>query len=254
MALLQLSGQLICRSAEERRAVLTHLPEHIRRTLREPGCLYFHVAQTADPMVFSVSEGFAGTEALEFHQTRMARSKWLAATRTIRRNYTVTEAAPEIAPEAPGEEKAIYLLNRDNFGREGEARFIEDLRADGALALSVVAKLGRAYLGHVAFTPMLGGAPRIWALAPVVVRKPCRNQGVGSALVKTALSIARDHGVDGIICPSEQPFFKRFGFTREDARSFESPSSKTGLIALNFRATPMEGRGQSWHPAFEKLA
>lgn len=253
MALLQLTGRLICQSPEDRRAVLTHLPEHIRRTLREPGCLYLHVAQTPDPMVFSVSEGFASPEALEFHQTRMARSRWLAATRSVRRDYTVREARPEIAPETPGEEKAIYLLNRDNFGRTAEAQFVDDLRADGALALSVVAKLGRAYLGHVAFSPMRGPA-RIWALAPVVVRKPCRNQGVGTALVETALKLARAHGVDAIVCPSEQPFFKRFGFRRDAARGFESPSSKTGLIALNFRAAPLDGRAMAWHPAFEKLA
>lgn len=253
MALLQLTGRLICRTPEERRAILTHLPDHIRRTVREPGCLYFHVGQTPDPMIWAVSEGFASQQAFEFHQSRTARSKWMAATRQIRRDYALREAWPEIRPELADDAKAIYLLNRDNFEREDEAQFVDDLRADGALALSVVAKLERAYLGHVAFTPMLGN-PKIWALAPVVVRKPCRNQGVGTALVKAALEIAREKGLDGIICPSEQPFFKRFGFTREDAVRFTSPSYKTGLIALNFRATPMDGRALRWHDAFEKLA
>ena len=253
MALLQLSGQLICRTPEDRRAILTHLPEHIRRTVREPGCLYFHVGQTTDPMVWSVSEGFASQQAFDFHQARTARSKWMAATRRIRRDYKLREATPEIRPEASDDAKAIFLLNRDNFDREDEAQFIDDLRADGALALSVIAKFDRAYLGHVALTPMLGN-PKIWALAPVVVRKPCRNQGVGTALVKAALEIAREKGIDGIVCPSEQPFFKRFGFTRKDADSFATPSQKTGLIALNFRAAPMDGTNLRWHDAFEKLA
>lgn len=253
MALMQLTGQLICRTAEERRVILTHLPDHIRRTVREPGCLYFHVGQTPDPMVWTVSEGFASQQAFDFHQTRTAQSKWMAATRRIRREYQLREAAPEIRPETADDAKAIFLLNRDNFEREDEPQFIDDLRADSALALSVVAKMERAYLGHIAFAPMIGN-PKIWALAPVVVRKPCRNQGIGTALVKAALEIAREKGIDGIICPSEQPFFKRFGFTREDAASFTSPSQKTGLIGLNLRAAPMDGRALKWHGAFEKLA
>ena len=253
MALLQLTGQLICRTSEERRAVLTHMADHIRRTLREPGCLYLHISQSPDPMVWNVSEGFAGQQALDFHQMRMARSKWMQATKRIKRDYQIKEAQRDIRPEAVGEEKAIYLLNRANFGRDSEAQFIDDLRADGALALSVVAKLDRAYLGHVAFTPMIGN-PKIWALAPVVVRKSCRNQGVGTALVETAIKIAREKGIDGIVCPSEQPFFKRFGFTLEDAKTYDSPSHKTRLIALNFRDTPLDGRTQDWHDAFEKLA
>ena len=253
MALVTLKGRLICASAEQRRAVLRALPEHMRATLREPGCLYFDVTQSADPMIWEVCEGFASEAAFDAHQSRTRDSAWFAQTRDIARDYVKSSARAEITTEAEGDAKAIYLLHRDGFGREDEAKFVDDLRAAGDLVLSVVARLGRAYMGHVAFTPMIG-APKVWALAPVVVRDSCRNQGVGTALVEAALEIAREKGVDAILSPSEQPFFKRFGFTLEDAASYRSPSVKTRLIARNFRTTPLDGRDHSWHPAFERLA
>ncbi|EJZ21814.1 putative quinol monooxygenase [Rhizobium sp. Pop5] len=51
---VRLSGQLICASLDEIDIVQKYLPEHIRLTRAEPGCLSFEVTQTEDPMIWRV--------------------------------------------------------------------------------------------------------------------------------------------------------------------------------------------------------
>lgn len=91
MPRLHLVGHLLCRSASEAETVATHLPEHLRLTRAEPGCLAFSVTRTADPLVWAVAETFTDRAAFEAHQTRSAASPWAAATAGIPRAYTITE-------------------------------------------------------------------------------------------------------------------------------------------------------------------
>ena len=87
---VDLSGYLICASKAEADAVRRHLPEHIRLTRTEPGCLSFEVTQTDDPLVWRVDERFADDAAFKAHQTRTRASAWWAATAGIRREFRVT--------------------------------------------------------------------------------------------------------------------------------------------------------------------
>jgi quinol monooxygenase YgiN len=84
---IRLSGKLICASQEEATLVATHLPEHIRLTRLEPGCLSFEVAQVDDYMIWRVEELFSDRAAFEAHQHRAKDSIWGAATKAIRREY-----------------------------------------------------------------------------------------------------------------------------------------------------------------------
>lgn len=87
---VRLSGRLICASADQAAIVRHHLPEHVRLTLAEPGCLSFSVRETGDPLVWQVEEHFASRPAFEAHQARTRASAWGQATAAIRRAYTVT--------------------------------------------------------------------------------------------------------------------------------------------------------------------
>jgi len=196
VGLTTLSGHLICISAAERAAVLAHLPDHIRQTMREPGCLYFDVAQSTDPMVWSVNEAFATRADFKAHQARTASSPWASATMGIRRDYAVERGNPEVRPESPSDTGAAYLLNRDAFGRNDEADLVNALRASGDLILSMVAVLGRAYLGHAGFSALEAPFHGL-ALAPVAVRANVRGQGIADRLIRSGISLARDQGYDG---------------------------------------------------------
>ncbi len=70
----------------------THLPNHIRLTRAEPGCLRFEVLPTSDPMVWTVEETFVDQHAFEAHQARTRSSEWAHETASIRREYEITTA------------------------------------------------------------------------------------------------------------------------------------------------------------------
>jgi len=69
-------------------AVRTALPEHIRLSRAEQGCIAFEVTETA-PGVFAVSETFADGAALDAHQARTRASAWWQATGHIARDFTL---------------------------------------------------------------------------------------------------------------------------------------------------------------------
>lgn len=78
--------------APDRAAVAAALPDHIRRTRSEPGCLAFEVTPDADvPGRWQVRERFENRAAFEAHQARVAASAWGRVARTAERHYTVEE-------------------------------------------------------------------------------------------------------------------------------------------------------------------
>lgn len=89
--MIRLRGQLICATAEDRLAVVTHLADHIALTRAEPGCLSFDIAETDDPFTFEVMESFRDRAAFDAHQARTRGSAWFAATRHILRDFRIEE-------------------------------------------------------------------------------------------------------------------------------------------------------------------
>ncbi|MBD8064650.1 antibiotic biosynthesis monooxygenase [Devosia sp. PTR5] len=89
---VRLTGTLICGTDAECDAVRQYLPEHIRLTRQEPGCLSFEVAQSSDPLVWTVKELFLDRAAFDAHQVRTKGSEWASQTATIRRDYTIIAA------------------------------------------------------------------------------------------------------------------------------------------------------------------
>lgn len=84
-----LNGTLRCADENEAARVRTALPEHVRLTRAETGCVSFSVAATDDPLVWQVAEEFTDPAAFEAHQTRAAASDWATTTKGIAREYTV---------------------------------------------------------------------------------------------------------------------------------------------------------------------
>lgn len=89
--MITLTGHLICTDEQQTEAVRRHLPDHLRLTRAEPGCLAFDVTQTEDPLVWRVEEAFANRAAFDTHQRRTQASHWAQATAGITRDYSVSE-------------------------------------------------------------------------------------------------------------------------------------------------------------------
>lgn len=91
MGVIRLAGQLICAGEGQAALVARLLPEHIRLSRAEQGCISFEVRQSSDPLVWDVAEVFSDRAAFEAHQARAAASEWGQATRGIERRYAITE-------------------------------------------------------------------------------------------------------------------------------------------------------------------
>lgn len=87
---IQLTGQLRCASARQIETVRRFLPEHIRLTRAERGCLLFEVLPASEPGVWHVRERFEDADAFRAHQARVAQSEWGRATADIERAYEIT--------------------------------------------------------------------------------------------------------------------------------------------------------------------
>lgn len=88
--MITLTGQLICTNATEADLVREHLPEHVRLTREEPGCLSFNIRPTADPLVWQVDEAFTDRAAFETHSSRTRASAWHKATAHVKRDFRIT--------------------------------------------------------------------------------------------------------------------------------------------------------------------
>jgi len=87
----RLTGRLICANADEARIVADYLPEHVRLSRAEPGCLRFDATPTDDPLIWQVDEEFVNEAAFEAHQTRNRASLWWERSQAIRRDFKRTD-------------------------------------------------------------------------------------------------------------------------------------------------------------------
>ena len=89
-----------------------------------------------------------------------------------------------IRPENDADIAAISDVNRLAFGREDEARLVEQLRRQGYARLSLVAEIEGRVVGHVLFSAVHivdgSGSTTALALAPLAVIPACQRQGLGA--------------------------------------------------------------------------
>jgi quinol monooxygenase YgiN len=89
--MIRLTGTLSCATQEDAALVKRLLPEHMRLTLAEPGCLSFTVLPMDDGLTWTVDETFADRAAFQAHQARTVASDWGRATTHIPRSYQIIE-------------------------------------------------------------------------------------------------------------------------------------------------------------------
>ncbi|RBO80251.1 putative quinol monooxygenase [Marinomonas aquiplantarum] len=68
------------------------LPEHMKLTQEEKGCLAFKVTQNVhNPLRFEVYEEFIDQAAFDLHQARVKTSHWGQVTHNVERFYSVSQ-------------------------------------------------------------------------------------------------------------------------------------------------------------------
>ena len=144
--------------------------------------------------------------------------------------------------ERPEDVQAIDRVNRLAFGQPDEAEIVARLRASPAFipGLSIVADDADEIVGHILLTRVELDPPsdtRVISLAPMAVVPERQRQGIGSALVRRGLEVAKQLGEEVVVLVGHPEYYPRFGF--EPASRFGMtnpfPGTEDAFFALALR-------------------
>jgi putative acetyltransferase len=124
-----------------------------------------------------------------------------------------------IREEAASDVRAIADLTAAAFeplaiSSHTEQHIVAALRAAGALTVSLVAEIDGRVVGHVACSPVdvSDGSSDWYGLGPVSVLPALQRRGIGSALIRAALTRLRGLGARGCCLVGHPAYYGRFGF------------------------------------------
>ncbi len=101
----------------------------------------------------------------------------------------------------------------------------------------------------------LAGAIRYWPvmigdqghncllLGPVAVHPTRQGEGIGNMLIFDSLSIAKTAGWHRVVLVGDEPYYQRFGFTRQAAKAlhFPPPTNPSRLLARALKTGAFDG-------------
>ena len=161
-----------------------------------------------------------------------------------------------LRPETPADVVAVRALLQASFGRQAEAALVDRLRAEGSIALALVADAD-GIAGYVAFPRIeietASGVTPALALAPLAVAASHQGQGIGAMLVRAGLAELIRRREEIVFALGDPALYNQFGFAAEDARPFASPYVGPHFMARRLAAkAPRRGRLR-YPAAFEAL-
>lgn len=164
-----------------------------------------------------------------------------------------------IRDEQPGDIETISHITQAAFATQPYSSHTEQfivaaLRDAGQLTLSLVALKDDEVVGHVAVSPVtLSSGDTGWhGLGPISVAPTHQHQGIGSALMQTAISRLQTMGSAGCVLLGEPAYYARFGFTANPAMTLPGIPAEY-FQQLSFSGEPPVAQVR-YHDAFEATA
>lgn len=121
-----------------------------------------------------------------------------------------------IREERPEDVAAIRAVDEAAFKQPQEAHIVDTLRANGGVALSLVATLNGRVVGHILYSPVAVGSEGeevIGAgLGPMAVLPEYQRQGIGGKLIETGNNKLRGIGCPFVVVLGHPLYYPRFGF------------------------------------------
>ena len=171
----------------------------------------------------------------------------IAAARVSARIFPLVaeQAGVRIADEAARDVGAREALLDAAFGAARLAKTCERLREGRVPArhLALVAHDDGELVGTLRFWHVdAGGAPAL-LLGPLAVAESHQALGLGGALMRAGLSRARALGHQAVILVGDEPYYRRFGFTRAPVAGLEMPGwvDPARFLGLEFEPGALAG-------------
>ena len=163
-----------------------------------------------------------------------------------------------IRPERAGDHAAIRRVNTAAFEGTAEADLVDRLCDQADPYVGLVATLGEALVGHVAFSPVTLAPSRrtldVRGLAPMAVLPEHQRRGIGSALVRAGLAACRRDGCVAVVVLGHPGYYPRFGFEPADSYGVTSEydAPREAFMLLELVPGGLRGAGglARYHPAF----
>ncbi|HET9068608.1 MAG TPA: N-acetyltransferase [Amaricoccus sp.] len=153
-----------------------------------------------------------------------------------------------ILREKPDDSDEVELLFDLAFAPGRTALSSYRLRdgVDPVADLSLVVRDGYdAIAGAIRYWPVrvgAAGAPAL-LLGPVAVHPTRQGEGLGALLIADSLERARDRDWSRVILVGDEPYYRRFGFSRDAARGLDypPPTNPDRLLARALMPGAFEG-------------
>ena len=164
-----------------------------------------------------------------------------------------------IRGETPSDIEAITDITKTAFeghpsGQQTEHFIIRDLRAAGALTLSLVTEVYGRIVGHIAFSPVTisDGTPNWHGLGPVSVLPEFQGRRIGTAMVNHGLALLKSMGSSGCALVGLPTYYHRFGFRNHPQLIHEGTPQEVFWAKPFFQRIPS---GElEFHQAFKQLS
>jgi predicted N-acetyltransferase YhbS len=129
------------------------------------------------------------------------------------------------------------------FGANRHARTCQRVRDGRAPALAFTAVRNGRLVGTVRLWHVSAGGRPALMLGPLAIDPSCRALGIGTALMRHALSAATARGHGAVILLGDAPYYARFGFSAHKAAklSLPGPFERERLLGLELREGALDG-------------
>ena len=141
-----------------------------------------------------------------------------------------------------------------SFSQQTEHLTIHDLRAAGALSISLVTEIDGRVVGHIAFSPVTisDGTTNWHGLGPVSVLPEYQGCRIGTALVNRGLALLKANSSKGVALVGLPTYFNRFGF-RNHPQLIHEGTPQEVFVAKSLVERVPSGTVE-FHQAFKQLS
>ncbi|QCI63487.1 GNAT family N-acetyltransferase [Phreatobacter stygius] len=121
----------------------------------------------------------------------------------------------DLQPEIPADNPAIDRLHERAFGPGRFARTAFRLRegVQPFIDLCFTARVGTLLVGSIRLSPVvIGSDVEAILLGPITIDPAFQSRGIGAALMKRSLDVAKAKGHRLVVLVGDAPYYNRFGF------------------------------------------